>query len=270
MTRPLPGGARPSRKLDELVDQGGMRYARLLGLDRPAAPLGAPPPSASAKRLGLILLERAERNLGQIFAADPAHSPLGSEMTGARLPYLAPPDHDPTVQRSSLVPLTAACCPDLAERLPYQVAAYEVAAFEAVKEQLAAQISQAFVVEDDLWVRHARLERIPYPFAYTALQYLRKQRAKPGNASLCLRCGCLLYTRTRTTPAVRCAVCAKEPATARDWPAHAVMPHTRGAWWLRCQATGCTAVFQGRRQAHRCDAHRSARISPSRRPALLP
>jgi hypothetical protein len=223
-------------------------------------------------RLSLLLLEHAERTIEATFAENPelARSPLISSQTGELLPYIATSYVDPSGQRGELVPLLTGWCPHIAVRLPYQLVAHEMRQFRFVREYLAAQLSQALVVEDDLWVNHAGQERIPYPFTYWALQHLRKRRAKPGNASLCVRCGRLLYTRTRARPAWRCPPCARELPPARSWPAHAVMPHTQGQWWLRCQAVGCTALFRGSRQAVLCHAHRSANVTPGRRAALRP
>ena len=136
---------------------------------------------------------------------------------------------------------------------------------------LAAQIAEALFVEDDLWVRCASMGRIPYPFAYWGVQYLRKPTSQARAASLCLRCGVVLRgTRKRATPAVRCEDCAKEPPSTRVWPKHAVMPHTRGMWWLRRQTAGCATLFRGRAQAHHCESHRLARVKPSARVALRP
>ena len=55
---------------------------------------------------------------------------------------------------------------------------------------LSAQVSMCLLVEHDLWVNIAGQDRIPYPCVYDALRFLRSADAKPGNASLCDRCGC--------------------------------------------------------------------------------
>src|SRR3954451_12668315 len=48
-------------------------------------------------------------------------------------------------------------------------------------------------------------------------------------ASLCCRCGGVLDVRHPTKRSQLCTPCL-EDGTCR--PAHAVMPHTRGKWWL--------------------------------------
>ena len=257
-------------QIEVLVDRAPAAFARTYGLDQPAAPIKAPPPTPEAEKLGFILLEEAERRLATIFATHPAVSPLDSRESGEGVAYETPVVVERALQRIG-IPLVLACCPQLVGRLAYQVAGHAVLQGKPDHPLLAAQLSQTFVAEYDLWMR-AGYARIPYSFAYWALQHIRKARAKPGHASLCVRCGdpLLYYTRKRAVAAQRCRRCAKEPPAARTWPEHAVMPHTHATWWLKCQAAGCTSVFCGRRQAQRCPAHRSARLTPRRRASLVP
>lgn len=88
----------------------------------------------------------------------------------------------------------------------------------------------------------------------------------PGAWTVCVRCGVLLHRKKRsftTTP--RCAACMKETPSQRRWPAHAMAPHGRGTWLLRCQYPECDIVFEGPRHRKLCPDHTSSRLPPSRR-----
>lgn len=241
---------------------------------RAATSLPMNEPAPAAARLAVRLLQHAESSLDTLFAASPGSAslaPLRSKMSGETLQYAAPLDRDPTERRSRVLPLTLTFCPELATAIQYQVRTQASPPFRPMQQQFAVQLARGLRTEDDLWIK-ARQHRMPYPFAYWTMQDMRKTDAKPGDVSMCLRCGCLLSaTRKRATPARRCAACAKEPATVQaEWPSHAVMPHTQGTWWLRCQAADCTSLFIGRRHAKRCDAHRAEHVTRSRRAALRP
>jgi hypothetical protein len=107
----------------------------------------------------------------------------------------------------------------------------------------------------------------PYSVRYESARYLWS----PGIAgfAFCLRCGDLIRYRragrsgskSRRIPI--CGRCLRSGSL--DWPEHAVMPHTRGKWWLMCQRSGCTLAFAGSGQARFCPKHRASRITPSRR-----
>jgi hypothetical protein len=82
----------------------------------------------------------------------------------------------------------------------------------------------------------------------------------------CIRCGDELRYERRARPearTARCRRCSRGPAN--DWPPHAVEPHCRGTWLLRCTHDGCSDIFVGRRQAQHCRRHRLNRLTSSMR-----
>jgi hypothetical protein len=271
------------RNVRVFMDRLPAEFARHNGFDQPPAPLDPFPPTREAVANGLERLRRAELRLSVVLAAEPTFSPLRSRMDGRDLPYAPPVPVDLALKRLG-IPLTFACVPNLAEGLFYGHGGLRVPQGNPWHPQIAAQLSDAFLTERDLWVR-AGEDRIPYPFVYWALQHIRKPEAPDenkrkhnrnrnrrrtpyrGHASLCVRCGepITYYVRRRAKAALRCPRCAREAPHLREWPSHAVMPHTRGMWVLKCQAPGCGSPFLGPRRKLRCDTHRSSQITPGRR-----
>jgi hypothetical protein len=232
-----------------------------------------PPPPDLGTAYAVKQLLHAERELEGRFAKSrgaQSLAPLRSSLTGEQFRYTVPPAREAGARRSRFAPLTLTYCPDLADYLFYQLPSQSSASFRPVQRSFAAQLAEALRTEVDLWIK-AGQERVPYPFAYSTLQYLQaSEDARSTDLSLCLRCGELIDypKRRRVTPAFRCESCAGESSRARAWPAHGLMPHTRGKWWLRCQAENCEQLFRGRRQALRCDQHRLERVTPRRRVRL--
>lgn len=114
---------------------------------------------------------------------------------------------------------------------------------------------------------------IPYAYRVQALEWFGQteidadgspQRAR-GSVSVCIRCGWVLAGSRASSLPPRCIRCAKEPPRARTWPTHAIAPAERGTWWLACQRPPCSMAFVGRAQARYCPAHRTARLTPSKR-----
>lgn len=127
-------------------------------------------------------------------------------------------------------------------------------------------------VEHSLWAQAADfgglVDRMPYAHRLTLLfvAWHPSAHEPPGAWTLCIRCGELLYRNRRafkTFP--RCAVCMKETAKQREWPQHALAPHDRGTWFLRCQYPNCEMAFTGPRHRKFCPEHTSSRLAPARR-----
>lgn len=118
------------------------------------------------------------------------------------------------------------------------------------------------------WEYGAASDVIPYvnrPLLFVAAWHPAAHEP-PGAWTLCLRCGDLLHRRKRTFSKLpRCAACMKETPSQRTWPAHALAPHGRSTWALRCQYPDCEMVFEGPRHRRLCDEHTSSRLPPSRR-----
>jgi hypothetical protein len=125
------------------------------------------------------------------------------------------------------------------------------------------------VLEAELWALAKRYgglsDAVPYPVRYEAGRYLWEPAIR--GAAFCLRCGDTIRYRRSARPGTRwapaCGRCVRSGSLR--WPAHAVMPDGRGAWWLWCRAPGCTNVFVGAGQARRCPRHRLNRLGRSKR-----
>lgn len=108
----------------------------------------------------------------------------------------------------------------------------------------------------------------PYPIRYESARYLWSARI--AGAAFCLRCGELILFRRagrsgrhqRLVPV--CGPCIRSGSLR--WPQHAVMPHTRGRWWLMCCYPDCSNAFVGAGQARLCDEHTQSKLPKSKRP----
>jgi len=114
---------------------------------------------------------------------------------------------------------------------------------------------------------------VPYPVRYEASRYLWSPRI--AGRAFCLRCGRTIgHQRVGRTSGLRqrtvplCDPCLRSGSFR--WPEHAVMPDTRGKWWLRCQHPGCKTPFVGPGQSRHCEAHRSNRMARSARTSRTP
>jgi hypothetical protein len=111
-------------------------------------------------------------------------------------------------------------------------------------------------------------EPVPYAVRYETARWLWSPRI--AGFAFCLRCGQdVAFHRTArdgTRRNLRCSGCSRGPVDR--WPAHAVAPHIRGRWWLRCLADGCRSLFIGAGQARRCSTCRSSATTPNRRRPL--
>ena len=114
----------------------------------------------------------------------------------------------------------------------------------------------------------ALADRMPYAHRVMLLiaAWHPSAHAPPGAWTLCIRCGDLLYRKQGTfTTWPRCTACMKETPRQREWPRHALAPHDRGTWFLRCQYPECEMVFTGPRHRKLCPEHTSSRLPPRRR-----
>ena len=257
------------KKLEDFIDALPEQTVQRLASARPRPMGGAHPPTPDASEHALTLLLDAQRDLAIRFGNAAVASNLNLKSTGQPFLYTAPIELEPGEQHTGVLPLVHLCCEELALRIYYPRFAHDADGFPSSK--LAANMSNALLAEYELWVHQAGQARIPYPFVYWALQHIVKNETGGGHASLCIRCGELIpyYVRKRRKAALLCRRCTRK-GVPREWPVHAVMPHTHAQWWLKCQAAGCTEIFPGSAQARRCEAHRSARITPGRRAALMP
>jgi hypothetical protein len=140
------------------------------------------------------------------------------------------------------------------------------------RARYASQQTELIRIEHSLWQLAGQYggptQRIPY--AYRAvLLFMAWQpaahEADGGAWTLCIRCGELLHRSRPFESLPRCPACMKETTRQREWPEHAIAPHDRGTWLLRCQYASCDEVFIGPRHRKRCDAHMSSKLAPKQR-----
>jgi hypothetical protein len=136
---------------------------------------------------------------------------------------------------------------------------------------LMEQVNKFLQIEAGLWnlARTGGFEGpVPYPVRYETARYLWTPSIT--GLAFCLRCGTpIQYNRAgrasgnsrRRIPI--CSPCIRSGSLT--WPRHAVMPDTKGKWWLRCQHPDCTTIFRGAGQARYCTEHRSAALTARRR-----
>jgi hypothetical protein len=139
------------------------------------------------------------------------------------------------------------------------------------------RLASVLAYEETLWALAAEYggcsPRIPYAFHFNALEWFWSPDAHkcgelvPAN---CLRCGVTWLPHGQIGSPPRCPKCAKERPEAREWPSHAIAPHIRGEWWLRCRVEGCNEVFANWRKQLYCDEHDSSRLTASKRRVVKP
>jgi hypothetical protein len=142
------------------------------------------------------------------------------------------------------------------------------------RARYASQQTELIRVEHSLWELAAEhggpTDRVPYAYRLVLLAMAWRpiaHQASGGAWTLCVRCGALLHRSRSFSSLPRCGACMKETAKQREWPAHAIAPHSHGTWLLGCQYPGCESVFEGPRHRRRCDEHTSSKLSPKRRQA---
>jgi hypothetical protein len=141
------------------------------------------------------------------------------------------------------------------------------------RAQYASEQSELLRVEHSLWQLAAEYggptDRIPHAHRLVLLLMAWDpvaHEAMGGAWTLCVRCGQLLHRKRNSAKALpRCAACMKESPRQRDWPVHAVAPHGRGTWLLRCQHPECEIVFEGPRHRKYCPEHVLSKLAPKHR-----
>lgn len=133
---------------------------------------------------------------------------------------------------------------------------------------LMARLNQFLAFEAKLWsiARERGFDgTVPYPVRYYAAAYLWSPLIA-GHA-FCLRCGNLISYKKAGRPGKRTApVCDRcLQSGIGEWPAHALMPESRGKWSLTCQRPQCASPFVGAGQARFCPEHRSNRLTQTKR-----
>jgi hypothetical protein len=175
--------------------------------------------------------------------------------------------------RGELAPLVYACLEEAARyELTTLLALYHSPRMdelwsEDVRLGLRRRLNAYLELELNLWwlARESGFsDPLPYAVRYENARWLWSP--KIAGVVACLRCGeRVSHVRAgrmgKREP--RCASCSRGNPTA--WPAHAIAPHDRGRWWLACQVPSCANAFKGPSQARHCPAHRSARLTRSRR-----
>jgi hypothetical protein len=254
------------------------------GLGGPRGPnrLRLPEPSRPALELAVFL---ADLSLARLRA----RSADGGRVVVWNWTLQFPSEETPPSETRRLVemglplglPLLAACSDESvpAEQNAFDWAARwlfarQVRAFDQVHEDFTSRLSVLLLIEHELW-KYAfeaggPADRLPYALRFRAVEWFWGPEAHASGLdgfSLCMRCGVPFRPRRVISSPPRCAHCAKEPISSRDWPAHAIAPNGRGDWWLECQA-GCGMAFIGRRHAKRCLRCRLSKITPSRRRAI--
>jgi len=141
-----------------------------------------------------------------------------------------------------------------------------------VRRAIARRLNSLVLVESNLWYLASLGDTdlvVPYAVRYDLARFMW-DREQPGHV-LCLRCGSHVHyrrpARYGTPRHARCRPCSRGNPDA--WPSHASEPHTRGTWWLRCQAQDCTHIFVGRADQLRCPHCRLDTTTLSRRKPLV-
>lgn len=231
-------------------------------------------PPADSERAAAILIEQAIEPLREALADHAlTNGPLVVRMNGNDYELSEPAPFD---RRAVFAPLTAHVCFKLLD----DVASLEIAVHDPSENKplgieqahYARERTKLLEVEHCLWTkaaeRGAHSDRIPYASRVLLLLFAWHPSAHepPGASTVCVRCGDLIYRARSTFSGLpRCPSCMKETAKQRDWPAHAIAPHGRASWLLRCQYPDCELVFEGPRHRKLCPDHTSSRLSPARR-----
>ena len=264
------------------------RELKKLGLTgtRGLNPPDAPEPSADAINLAYTFAGLSLRPLRRAMAANGGRYEAG----GGDLWMVAPeiseqelatgiPELPP--QTPAGIPLLAACSPESVpadrnalDRASRWLMVCQGNSLEQIRADFSARLTRLILIEHNLWrlasAQGGPADRIPYAFRYCLLAWCWTPEAHaPGldACALCIRCGDIIPPTTTGRPRRKspplCSRCAKDPPSARTWPAHAVAPDGPGEWWLICD--GCGNFFAARRQARYCRGCKSSAVTPSRR-----
>ncbi len=149
---------------------------------------------------------------------------------------------------------------------------------QSERRAVVAELADRMDLEQQLW-EAADEPRIPFPIAQRTVDWLwdsDQPDGEPPSAFPCLRCGRWTTTARRTKNLPLCDYCRdkkvytaegrlirlREPST---WPPHAIMPATRGTWWIQCDYPACSKVIEARQQRHRCPEHQDHRMDVAKR-----
>lgn len=190
---------------------------------------------------------------------------------------LVPPTGPPMGRGCLGLPLLLSCSPDSIppeyNLIDHAIRWQAMTAFaqqQQIHHDMAARLSLLMAAEHALWQAAGQNGGpsgvIPYAYRHAALSWWWRPELHAPNlpmTMLCIRCGSLIEQRRKRQAPPRCHDCSKESPQTRRWPGHAVAPHDRGRWWLRCHR--CQAAFTGRADALYCPLHRSARLTPTKR-----
>jgi hypothetical protein len=181
-----------------------------------------------------------------------------------------------TPRRALVAPLTAHTCFKLVQDalalhyLMHDPGKQKQLAIE--RERYGRERTRLIQIEHWLWEQAAEhgglVDRMPYAHRLILLiaAWHPSAHEPPGAWTLCIRCGELLYRKKRSFKTFpRCPACMKETPKQREWPTHALAPHDRGTWFLRCQYPNCEMAFTGARHRKFCPEHTSSRLPPARR-----
>jgi hypothetical protein len=238
--------------------------------------LSAPIPTDGAFALGSDIIRRSLIPLRDAIRA--TSEPLVYAVNGQEYKLEEPREFQgiALLPMNPLPPLTAQVCLELAKTIlelatiVHDPVAYSPLAIE--RGHYARERTKLLEIEHRLWQLTARSggpsDRLPYAnrFILTTLTWHPDAYRPPGAWTLCIRCGELLHRkRPSLQPLARCAACMKETEKQRRWPEHAIAPHARGTWFLRCQHPDCEAIFEGPRHRKLCDIHTSSKLPPKQR-----
>jgi hypothetical protein len=200
--------------------------------------------------------------------------PAVVRMNGKAYELIEPSGYTP--RRALVAPLTAHTCFKLVQDalalhyLMHDPGRQKELAIE--RARYGRERTRLIQIEYCLWEQAAAFgglaDRMPYAHRLNLLiaAWHPSAHAPPGAWTICLRCGDLLYRTRRSFKTLpRCAACMKETPEQREWPAHALAPHDRGTWFLRCQYPSCEMAFTGPRHRKFCPEHTSSRLPPARR-----
>jgi hypothetical protein len=266
MTDRLWEGDPDARRLIDLIHQGSVRWRSPLLNDGFLAPKEAFEFAESLREMSIDPLREGIRQRSPRFTLSESEYE-----TRAPLPSLGP------TLLSIIAPLTWHVCIELliaAGQLTILIndpSAGEPLAVE--RARYASERTELLSVEHTLWrlaATHGGPSKvIPYPYRLVlmALAWDPVAHQAPSGAwTLCVRCGELLHRRRRSVTSLpHCPPCMKETPAQRTWPDHALVPHSRGTWVLRCRYPNCETLFIGPRHRKLCDDHTSASLTPARR-----
>jgi hypothetical protein len=233
-------------------------------------------PPNTAVAVGGVLVEQAIEPLRDAIEDHiVTHGPVLATVNEHIYTFAEPVPYEPN-PRTWMAPLTSHVSPTLVRAvLDLHTVVFDPgrnAPLAIERAHYARERTKLIEVEHQLWELAAEYgafsDRIPYAYRLLLLvaAWLPEAHRPPGAHTICLRCGDLLFRKRclfKTLP--NCPACMKETSAQREWPPHAMAPHARGTWLLRCQYPGCEMVVEGPRHRKLCDDHTSSKLPPKQR-----